>query len=381
MFHLFNLLFMRATRSLQLIFTLVGALMLSAQSVAAKPRVVASIQPIHSIASVVMAGVGEPTLLVAGGGSPHDAALRPSQARALAKADVVFWVGPTLESFLVKSLATLGQNAHSAPLIETHGLSLQHMRRGGVWGEGHHHHHADHDAAHEDHDAHDHEAQEHADHDAHDHEAHEHEDHDEHDHKAQEHADPDHAMGAQEGSTGETAAMDPHIWLDPHNGAVMAAHMAAVLGKADPANAALYTENARRFAQNLAQWEAHARTRLAPLRGAPYLVFHDAYHAFEAHFGLTPVGAISISPERRPGAKRLHELRRIVQQRNARCLFSEPQFPSAIAQSVIEGSAARLGVLDPLGAELKPGPDAYLQLLDQLVESLTACLGAEAASH
>ena len=83
------------------------ALVVARSPAAAAPEVVASVAPIHSLVAAVMAGVGEPKLLVPPGASPHAYSLRPSEARALAGADIVFRVGPGLETFLDKPLAAL----------------------------------------------------------------------------------------------------------------------------------------------------------------------------------------------------------------------------------------------------------------------------------
>ena len=79
----------------------------SAQSLA-EPQVVASIKPVHSLVAAVMEGVGTPDLIVGGAASPHAYALKPSQAKSLEEADLIFWIGPELESFLEKPIETIG---------------------------------------------------------------------------------------------------------------------------------------------------------------------------------------------------------------------------------------------------------------------------------
>ena len=43
---------------------------------------------------------------------------------------------------------------------------------------------------------------------------------------------------------------------------------------------------------------------------------------------------------------------------------------------MIEGTNARKGVLDPLGADLDAGPDQYFLLMRNLADALADCLGA-----
>lgn len=109
---------------------------------AAQLNVVASIQPVHSLAAGVMQGVGEPRLLVIGGASPHHYSLRPSDARAIAEADVVFWIGPDLENFLVKPLTNAKSKVRSIALMEASGVTVLPLRTGGAWN-AHRHDHAE----------------------------------------------------------------------------------------------------------------------------------------------------------------------------------------------------------------------------------------------
>lgn len=320
-------------------------LMLAAGTSLSAPKVVASIKPIHSLVAAVMDGVGTPDLIVEGAGSPHSYALRPSQAGEIERADIVFWVGHELEPFLEKPLETLGASATIVELADTPGLTLLAPREGGAFEK---HDHNDEEHAHEEGEDDDH---------AHQEEGHEEEGHDEEHEHEHEH--------------GET---DPHLWLDPQNAAAMLPAIAEALAVADPQNAEAYKANAEKTAERLAGQQKTLNARLEPVRGKPFIVFHDAYHYFENRFGLTAAGSITISPEVAPGAERVAEIRARVDETGATCVFSEPQFEPKIISVVTEGSEARSGVLDPLGAKLEPGPDLYFQLLDGMAQSFLDCL-------
>jgi zinc transport system substrate-binding protein len=307
-----------------LAFAVGGALAATAAAGADRPpAVVATIQPIHSLVAGVTDGVTRPTLLLPGGASPHAYQLRPSDARALEAADVVFWVGEELETFLVKPLATLAGNARVIALAEAEGLTRRPGRAGGPWET---------DAG--------------ADHD-HDHDhGHDHDDHD----------------------------LDMHLWLDPANAKATTAAIVAALAEADPGHAERYEANGARLAQRLDALDGELRADLAPLAGRPYVVFHDAYQYLEARYGLTPVGAVTLTPDRQPSARRLRALRQRIIDSGAVCVFSEPQFEPSIVATIIEETPARSAVLDPLGADLSPGADAYILLMKRLATALTACL-------
>jgi len=337
----------------------------------AAPDVVVSIKPVHSLVAGVMAGVGTPMLLVKGSGSPHVYSLRPSEARAISQADLVFWIGEDMESFLVKPLQALGGDARVVELSKSKRIELIAAREGGTWDSHAEHEGHDHDE-HAEHGEHDHE--EHAEHSEHDHE--EHAEHSEHDHEEHaEHSEHDHDEHAKHGEHAH-GEFDLHIWLDPHNAEAIITAAAESLQEMDPKNAAAYMENAGAMLQKLGAMEARIAERLTPVKDAPYVVFHDAYHYFETHFGTNAVGSVTVNPDRKPGAKRLSEIREKLSSLGAVCLFSEPQFEPTIVDTLVAGTSAGTGVLDPLGADLEAGEQAYFELMEGLADSLYNCLSA-----
>ncbi len=327
------------------------------------PDVVVSIQPIHSLVAGVMGDLGTPTLLVHGGASPHAYALKPSDARALDKAQIVFRVGENLETFLNHPLETLSAKATVIDLAEVDGVHTLGFREGALWEEDDHDHHG-HDA-HEG-DRHDGDAHE-ADHDGHDgHETHDHETHAQEAHEHETHAHEHNHHGE-----------DPHVWLDPANARAMVDAIAKTLIAADPAHAATYETNAAKLNGRLAALEEKIEAELLPVRGRPFIVFHDAYHYFEHRFEVEAVGAVAVNPEQQPGAARIREIRDRIAQTSAVCVFTEPQFRPRLVDTLLEGTSARAGVLDPLGADIAPGPDAYETMMQALADTLHNCLAGE----
>lgn len=325
MFSLLNVLL------LVLIFSMTACL-----PAAAEPRVVVSLKPVHSLIAGVMDGVATPELLLTGGESPHSYHLRPSQARMLARADVLFWVGPALEGFLVKPLQSLESRTRVVTLMEAPGIHLLPARSGGVWEE-----HEDHGQSHDHHEAAGKKSPEGKPKRGHD-----------HDHQA----------------------TDPHLWLDPQNGQAIVRLAAAELARQFPAHQARFVANAEALLVRLAALDDELRRQLSSLRGRPYIVFHDAYQYLEARYGLSAAGAITLSPEVAPGAQRLRAIRQTIRERQAACVFAEPQFEPRLVVTAIEGSGSRQGVLDPLGADLPAGPESYFLLMRHLAKSLQACL-------
>jgi zinc transport system substrate-binding protein len=154
----------------------------------------------------------------------------------------------------------------------------------------------------------------------------------------------------------------------------MASAMARALSEKDPANAAKYKANVERFSADLDTLSAELAAAVAPLKDKRYIVFHDAYQYFEDRFGLSPAGSIVLNPETAPGAKRLSEIQARIKETGAVCVFAEPQFEPRYVQTVLEGTKAKPGVLDGLGADIPAGPTAYQTLLRKFVGDLSSCL-------
>ena len=332
---------MRLFKSLTLTITLLSTITFIAQ---AKINVVASVKPVHSLVAAVMEGIGAPVLIVKGAASPHTYALKPSQAEQIEKADLVFWMGHSLETFLEKPLESLASKAMVVELMDSHGLKKLEMREGGGFDE---HDHDDHDE-----DGH----KEHEDHSEEEHDNHAEESHDDHGH----------------------GKFDVHVWLDPENAKVMANEIMEALKKVDPGNAKKYETNTKKIVEKLNQLVAEISAELSSVKGKGFIVFHDAYQYFEERFGLKAVGSITVSPEVVPGVKRIKELKTKIKELNALCVFSEPQFKPKLVSTVVEGTKAKTGVLDPLGASIQNGPKLYFILIRDMANSLNKCLSNKA---
>ncbi len=223
---------------------LIALVLLAAPALAAPPHVVTSIAPVQGIVADIMQGAGTPVLLLDEPMSPHDFSMRPSQRRAIARADVVFYVGLQMESWLVKPLAQ--QDSLQIPLGEKASPVTLPARELTDFGGGL-------------------------------------EEHDE-------------------------GPVDPHVWLDPANVLIWIDVIAGVLGNRDPDNAELYRANADALrAKTLAAMDRDARL-LAPLKDVNLIVTHDSLQYFEHAFGLHVTGAFSASDGQKTGARNASRL-------------------------------------------------------------------------
>lgn len=281
------------------------------------PSVVATIKPVHSLAAAVLEGVAEPKLLLEGAASPHAYSMKPSDAQALAQADAIIRVSENLEVFLDKAIATLPGNARVIDLDKAPGLTLLPVRTIG----------------------------------------------------------PDmRDTESEDGGAHHHGPIDVHFWLDPANAGAIAAYLAERFAEMDPPHTAQYRANAERLKARLEALDAELRRRFEGLSGKTFIVFHDVTQYLEKRYGLSGLGAVALSPERPPGARRLSEIRRKIEGAQAVCVFSEPQFPPKLVEMLIEGTGAKHGVLDEIGAGLPAGPDQYFALMRADAESLAACL-------
>ncbi|MCF6236581.1 MAG: zinc ABC transporter substrate-binding protein [Gammaproteobacteria bacterium] len=171
-----------------------------------------------------------------------------------------------------------------------------------------------------------------------------------------------------------TQSIDPHVWLDPDNAQVIVKAIVILLGGIDGVNKIVYQNNGQRMLQALQTLDERLTITLSDINKKPYLVLHDAYYYFENHYQLNQVGAVVVNPERRPGARRLSEIRKKAAQERVSCIFGEPQMAAKYLEGIAQDSGLKLGMLDPLGVGLKEDQTLYFQMMNHLAESLVECL-------
>ena len=311
-------------------------------------KVVASIKPIHSLASYLMDGINKPDLIVDGYSSPHGFALKPSHAKMLQEADIIFYVGEDLENFLEKPLKSIAKKAEKIELMEVKGLTKLKFRERNIFDEHDDHGHEEDGHKEDDHDDHKHEE-----------DGHKEDDHDDHGHD--EHGHEGHAHGEY----------DPHIWLDPINAKVILFEMSKHLIENDPKNEAKYRANLSKGYKEIDKLTSDVESNLS--KSVASIVFHDAYQYFEKRFNVNILGAFTVNTDVMPGAEQLAEIREIIEHDKVSCIFSEPQFNPDIINAVAKDMNIKTGVLDPLGATLEPGKDLYFDLIKNMSKSFKGC--------
>lgn len=283
-------------------------------------EVLTTIKPLGFIAAAITDGVSEPKVLLPTGASPHDFSLRPSDIRSINEADLVVWVGPELEGFMAKPLA---KHPHVLTLTRVEGMPLFDYSK-----QADHEEHAD-----EGHEGHDHDG----------HEGHHHE------------------------------GVDPHIWLGSTQALVIANALSETLSAQDPANAERYRANLLAFKAKVEAKDKVIAEQMKAVNQKGYFVFHEAYGYWERHYDMSSKGHFTVSPERRPGAKTLVEIRKALEEKKASCIYAEPQFSPAVIESVARNTGAKVLLLDEVGEQVSLGPDGYPQFMQQLADAFAEC--------
>ena len=298
------------------------------------PKVVVDIAPVHSLVSMVMKGVGEPTLIIPANASPHDYTLRPSAAKALQNADIIFWMGSSLTPWLDRATTTLMKDAQMIALLDTEDTIILEVRDELTF-----------DADHGDHE--------------------EHEDHDEHDeHK-------DHVSEHKDGH--EHHGIDPHAWLSAKNASVWLSVIAAHLSEIDPKNKETYKTNAAVGQKNITDLATDISKTLSGVQGRSFIVYHDAFQYFENDFNFTAAGAISPSDAAPVSPARIAAIRSMIEKEGIDCILSEPQYSQGLIQSVSSGTEVNLGIIDAIGAGITIGPDLYNTLMRNMAKTFADC--------
>ena len=303
-------------------------LFMASSPVMAEIKVVTTIKPLHSLIANVMDGVGEPSLIIEGSTSPHSFTLKPSHAKLLEEANLIFWFGEGIETFMERPLESIVKNAEVVELMKVKSIKKLKFREESIFGD------------HDDHDDHDDHAEEghddHAEHEGHNH--------------------------------GE---FDAHIWLDPINAKEMVHEIAHKLGDLDPANKDKYEANAEVTILALDKLIDDVSHDIN--KDAKFVVFHDAYQYFEERFGLRAAGALTLNTNVLPGAKQIKEIQDVIKDKGINCIFSEPQFNPRIISTIAKDTNIKTGIFDPLGENLNADKSLYFKLITNLKNELKGC--------
>jgi len=288
-------------------------------------NVVVSIKPFHSLVSGVMLGVARPELLLKGNFSPHTYSLKPSEAKKLQYADFVFWGGKALEGFLAKPISLLSKNAKVVSILNVNGLKLRSFRA------------------------------------------------ESHLVKSENFESNSHNLPKTQVAELK-AVLDPHIWLDPENAILITQKTVQTLSEFYPENAQKFQKNGEKIVVRLNELDHHLSLEMGEISDSTYLVLHDAYQYFESRYQLKNAGSITHQLGHFLSVSRLKKFQKMIKTSKVRCIFTEPQYSQKLVKSLTKDTSVKMGILDPIGADILPGPELYFDLLKNLSISLKLCL-------
>lgn len=290
-------------------------------------QVSVTIPPLAMMVTPFLAEEDQITILLKPGASPHGFQLRPSQLVALSQSDLVMTVGSGVDVWADKPLEQMGfstvKNAKKriVTMQKLPGLVILSKRNllFKLTEESHDEpHHEEHD---EEHDIH---------------------------------------------------HQDPHTWLSPKNARLMLSTIAkALIEKAPNRKEQIEKELATQL-HKLDALHQQLKQQFLPIQKNAYLVLHDAFQYFEKPYGLNNQGAVQLSAQVKPSVKRVLELRALIEQKNIRCVFKEPQFSDKQVKYITQDLSVKIGSLDPIGRvhEYKDYADFQRALADQYLSCL-----------
>ncbi|MET0155512.1 MAG: zinc ABC transporter substrate-binding protein [Rickettsiales bacterium] len=172
----------------------------------------------------------------------------------------------------------------------------------------------------------------------------------------------------------ENDARGSHVWMTPEGAAFVAKKTVETLTERNPDDAKKYRRRYDAFIEKNAELDAFLTDTLAPVKEAPFIVYHDAYADFAKKYSLNLVGYVTKNPEASVSGKKMREMRRLIAKKKPVCLFVEKGEGEALASALAEGTGTRVAFVNPDGAGMTPGKKLYPRLMKQLAKDMRACL-------
>ena len=277
------------------------------------PQIVTSITPLSLITAEILGAEENITTLVPPGSNAHHFQLKPSHVKALRQADLIVWIGPSLEGFMSKPLKAPAVKTNNIITIETL-PELQLLPYRSSFSHQHHHHGHTHDAG-----------------------------------------------------------IDGHLWLSPDNAIHIAKAIKEQLAHINPKHRATYQNNLENFIKKIQITDNKITTRLHNYKDTPYLVYHNAFQYFERHYQLNSQGSFIGDNNTPLSVKRLKHLQQTIHSAQVQCIFADNQYNQSIPQKVANKTGVHLQTLDPVGSGITFENGGYTRLLETIAENMLSC--------
>lgn len=142
--------------------------------------------------------------------------------------------------------------------------------------------------------------------------------------------------------------VNPHVWVSISKNIEEVSNIAEELSSLDPNHANEYQHNANEYIAKLENLKTEMHSTLDNIAHKDIITFHEAFPYFAEEFGLNIVGVIEIEPDSEPSAKEVENIISIINEKNIKALFTEPQYSSKIADTIAKETGASIYTLDPI---------------------------------
>jgi zinc transport system substrate-binding protein len=295
----------------------------AAQAPSKPPVVIVTIGPIRDLVAGVMRGVGVPVGLIPPDQAPETFALHDKDVDALRQADVVFWIGPSLEAELARPMADLEIGARIVDLSDTAGLLLYPPRHGGEW-------------------------------------------------------DAPPPSRRPPGESGGPVGADGHLWLDADNVRLLIGRIAMVLTDVDFGNAETYRMNAERLRKDIDRLDQAIAQSMASVHGRPYLLLHDDFQYWEVRYGLEGLGSIAVDSDPQAPVS-MAEVAAKLDRLKAGCVIGDSPADEPALRQIAAATKARTARLDLYDVDESNGGKGFLEMMRRTSDGFSRCLGGQTA--
>lgn len=167
---------------------------------------------------------------------------------------------------------------------------------------------------------------------------------------------------------------NPHYWLDPDNGRLMARGIAARLTQLDPAGKATYAANLATFEKTLTEKLAAWDKAMARFAGQPVISYHRSWTYFAKHFKLEIIGFVEPKPGIPPTPQHTLEIIRLAEAKGVKLLLMENFYDDRMPRLIESKSPAKLAVVPNSVGGIEP-VKTYFDLFDTIVNTIVKVTG------
>lgn len=161
---------------------------------------------------------------------------------------------------------------------------------------------------------------------------------------------------------------NPHYWLDPENGVIIANNVLAALKKADSVNSQYYEKNFARFKEESGKHVTDWKSRLAKISGQKVITYHSSWIYFTTAFNLSIAGTVEPLPGIPPTAKHLAELVEVIKRDGISILLQESYFPDDAPRFLARQTGVKVFKFSPSCSDVKP--DSYFRHFEEIVAQI-----------